>query len=70
MSERTIPEPHEDELMTSLFGISNQAQRFGLDLEDPNVQGFVEHMAKVKAQMMAETRWLRNIINNKTTQGE
>lgn len=65
MGERTIPAPHPDEVNAARMGIQTQAELHGLDMTDPNLLQFLEQQVVVRAQMAAETRWLRNLLNEK-----
>jgi hypothetical protein len=64
MADRVIPMPHEDEVFTAKFGLEVQAKRFGLDIDDPQLREFLDHEVTVKSQMMAEIRWLRNMMHS------
>lgn len=66
MGAATIPPPHEDEFMIARTSIRSTAEHCGLDLDDPTIQKFIERQVSVKAQMMAECRWLRNIVHKCT----
>lgn len=66
MAERTIPEPHPDELMTARIGAKNRALRAGLDISDPAVEKMINLTAEVHANSSAEIRWLRNLLNNRS----
>ena len=63
MGHATIPPATEDEFRVAFTGLRLQAEVHGLDVNDPKVAAFVQHQAEVKAQMMAESRWLNNIIH-------
>jgi hypothetical protein len=67
MADRVIPMPHQDEISVARTAIGVQAERFGLDVSDPKFQEFMEHEVTVKAQMMAEIRWLRNMMHDVRT---
>lgn len=66
MGAPTIPPPHKDEVMAARFSIKNTMERNGLDLNDPGVAQCLEELVAVKAQMMAENRWLSNIVHQNT----
>ena len=63
---RTIPEPTNDDFKVAFNGLLLQGQSRGLDLvTDEHLRGFVQHAAEVIAQLEAEVRWLRNIVNER-----
>ena len=66
MGAPTIPPPHLDEVDMARFSIRVTAEQCGLDLDDPKIQEFIERQVAVKAQMMAENRWLSNIVHTCT----
>lgn len=55
--------PSQDEQNIALSGITTQAKAHGLDLNDPQVQAFIQHQANIIAQMQADNRELYNIIH-------
>jgi len=61
---QTIPAPSKDEQDIARMGLRIQAEARKLDLSDPAINDFIEHIATVQAQMMAETRWMRNMTHN------
>ena len=64
MPGATIPPPHADEVQVARFSLKITAEQCGLDLEDPKIQKFIERQVAVKAQMMAENRWLSNMMHD------
>lgn len=58
-----MTEPSDDEKFMALHGLLLQAEAHELDLSDPNLEAFIYHVAKVKAQMFANERFLTNIIH-------
>ena len=59
---RTIPEPTQSEFSTALKGIRRQAKAHKVDLSIESNVLFINHLAEVQAQMMAETRYLRQFL--------
>jgi len=45
-----------------------QAEAHGLDMSDPGVQSFIDNEVMVKAEMMAESRHLRVIIDRQLSE--
>ena len=41
-----------------------QAKHHGLDINDPTTHNFIQHMSLVQASMIAESQWLRKIIDS------
>lgn len=64
MAERTIPEPHEDEITVEKVAMRFQVSNSGLDWDNPKVQKLVEQVVASNAQKAAEIRWLRNMIHD------
>ena len=65
MGRRTWPEPNENDRMVSRIGIELQAEANGVDLTEPGMKAFIENMIEVKSEMMAENRFLQNILHKR-----
>ena len=63
MPGSTIPEPSGDLIKIARSGLEIQAERFGLDLKDPQIAAFIDHEVKVQAQQLAHINWLENILH-------
>jgi len=59
--------PTQTELDIARTGVTIQAEAHGLDLTDPKISAFVEHMIVVSAQASANCRFLQNIIHKPLT---
>ena len=63
MGARTWPAPSEDEVWIARHGIELQATAHGLDLDDAGVKAFINNGVGVKAETMAQIRWMQKIID-------
>lgn len=64
MTSRTIPEPSQDEVTIARTAVTNQAGFAGLDVQSEQMTAFLNSLAAVQAQHMAEIRWLRNMTHD------
>lgn len=69
MPGRTIPPPSEGEVHIARESIMNQARAHGLTLGETTLT-FIESQVEVKAQLMAEIRWLRGMIHDPSALAE
>lgn len=54
--------PTENDIKNFRFGINIQAEWHGLDKTDQKIAEFLQQRAEVEATMMAEIRFLRNLL--------
>lgn len=63
---RTIPAPSNDDFQIAFNALLLQAESKGLQpATDEPLRLFIQEHAEVVAQLNAEVRWLRNIINDR-----
>ena len=56
----------QNDLDLAAIGVKAQAEAHGLDMEDPRIKAFLEHLVKVDAANDVWIRMLQNILNEHT----
>jgi hypothetical protein len=59
------PKPNYVEYITSRSVLRNIAARTDIDIEDPKMEEFSEEVVVFLAELLAEGRWLRDLLNKK-----
>jgi len=62
----TIPESNGTDFNICFRGLLFSCCEFNIDMKGENVRDFICHEAEIKAQLMAEIRWLRNMVHGET----